>query len=288
MRRSVMITGANSGIGLQAALLLARDHDVVGTVRSPQKAEVVHEAADERGVAVRTVVCDVADAAQAATAVDQVAALTDGGPWALVNNAGFAQPGAVEDVDDEAARHQLEVNLVAPMRLARLVLPTMRARGDGRIVNVSSLVGRVSVPLMGWYCASKKALEGVTDALRIEVAPHGIAVVLVEPGGFGTGIWDAAAGNLPDVTDSPYASAYRRLSGGVSTTGLLPDPVWAARVIRLSLTTPWPRSRYLVGVDAVLGAAAETLTPTPLMDYAKAVSTGLRQLPFIGSAGPTR
>ncbi len=103
----------------------------------------------------------------------------------MVNNAGFAQAGAVEDVTPEQARYRLEVNLVAPARIAQLVLPGMRARGDGRIVNVSSIAGLVSTPLMGWYGASKHGIEALSDALRVEVAPFGVKVVLVEPGGFG-------------------------------------------------------------------------------------------------------
>src|SRR4029078_5438545 len=129
--------------------------------------------------------------------------------WGVVNNAGFAQAGAVEGVDDDEARYQLEVNRVAPARIARLVLPAMRQRGEGRIVNVSSVAGRISMPLMGWYCASKHGLEAMTDALRMEGAPHGIAVSLVEPGSFGTGIWEGA--NYPDnPATEEYAEAYDR------------------------------------------------------------------------------
>jgi len=105
-------------------------------------------------------------------------------------------------------RRQLEVNLVAPTVIARLVLPVMRARGDGRIVNISSLSARVSSPFLGWYVASKMALEGVTDALRMEVAPFGIKVVLVEPGPFRTEIWDKWLASLPAGVSSPYARWY--------------------------------------------------------------------------------
>ena len=107
----------------------------------------------------------------------EIAGMTGGGPWAVVNNAGYAQSGAVEDVSDEQVRAQLETNVVAPMRIARLVLPAMKSRGEGRIVNISSVAGRTSQPLMGWYCASKHALEAVTDALRMEVEPDGVRVV---------------------------------------------------------------------------------------------------------------
>ena len=289
MSKSVLVTGANSGIGLVTALeLAAAGYDVLGSVRSASKAERVATAAAERGVQVRTVLMDVDDADSCGSALDEVATMTDGGPWAVVNNAGYAQSGAVEDVTDEQARAQLETNVVAPVRIARLVLPRMRERGDGRIVNVSSVAGRLSTPLMGWYCASKHALEAVTDALRMEVEPDGVRVVLVEPGMFGTDIWSAAqSGGFPEPSNGRYAAAYARAEA-VSNRGAdkLPDPVWVARTVRIALANPVPLARYVVGADAVGGILAETLAPTRLTDYVKSVGSGLRtlpiKLPFVG------
>jgi NAD(P)-dependent dehydrogenase (short-subunit alcohol dehydrogenase family) len=280
--KSVLVTGANSGIGLVTVLdLAAAGYDVVGTVRSAAKAGVVARAAAERSVQVRTVLMDVDDEQSCRTALEEVDALT-GGLWAVVNNAGYAQSGAVEDVDDQAARAQLETNVIAPMRIARLVLPGMRERGDGRIVNVSSVAGRLSTPLMGWYCASKHALEAVTDALRMEVETDCVRVVLVEPGMFGTDIWSAAKeGGFPAPSSARYAAAYARaeaISG--RSADKLPDPVWVARTIRLALANPVPLARYVVGADAVGGILAETLAPTVLTDYVKAVGSGLRSLPI--------
>ena len=283
MAKSVLVTGANSGIGLVTVLELAgAGYDVVGTVRSAAKADLVAAAAAERGVQVRTVLMDVDDEASCRTALEEVAGLTDGGPWAVVNNAGYAQSGAVEDVSDEQVRAQLETNVVAPIRLARLVLPRMRERGEGRIVNISSVAGRLSTPLMGWYCASKHALEAVTDALRVEVEADGVRVVLVEPGMFGTDIWSAAKeGGFPDATHPRYAAAYARAEA-ISNRGAdkLPDPVWVARTIRVALANPVPLARYVVGADAVTGILAETLAPTVVTDYIKAVGSGLRTLPI--------
>ncbi|HWG93166.1 MAG TPA: SDR family oxidoreductase [Mycobacteriales bacterium] len=286
--KSVLVTGANSGIGLVTALELAgAGYDVVGSVRSAQKAEKVRRAAAERGVAVRTVELDVDDAASCERGIAEVAEMTGGGPWALVNNAGFAQSGAVEDVSDELVRKQLETNTIAPVRLARLVLPSMRARGDGRIVNVSSVAGRLSTPLMGWYCASKHALEAVSDALRIEVEPDGVRVVLVEPGMFGTDIWSAAQqGGFPEPTSARYAAAYARAEAVAGRSDKLPDPVWVARTVRIALSNPVPLARYVVGADAVGGILAETLAPTVVTDWIKSVGSGLRtlpvKLPFLG------
>ncbi|MDQ1699239.1 MAG: hypothetical protein QOG34_1102 [Frankiaceae bacterium] len=279
MTRTVVVTGANSGIGLATALeLAAAGYEVVGTARSASKASVLSDAAAARGLGVRTVLCDVADAESTAKAFAEIEA--DADIWAVVNNAGFAQAGAIEDVDDEAVRYQLDVNLVAPARIARLVLPGMRARGEGRIVNVSSVAGRISLPLMGWYCASKHGLEAMTDALRIEVASYGVRVSLVEPGSFGTGIWDGA--RYPDdVATSEYADAYER-ARRTTTAGasLLPDPVWVARTVRLALGSPVPLARYLVGADAVGGVLAERLVPTALTDVVKGLATGVRKLRF--------
>jgi len=279
--KSVLVTGANSGIGLVTVLeLAAAGYDVIGSVRSAAKAEVLQQAAAEREVSVRTIEMDVNDVDSCKQGIEELASITDGGPWAVVNNAGYAQAGAVEDVDDELVRAQLETNLVAPIRIARLVLPSMRERGDGRIVNVSSIAGRLSTPLMGWYCASKHGLEAVTDALRMEVEGDGIRVILVEPGMFGTDIWSAAQQDqFPPATTARYAAAYARSDSMASQSKRLPDPVWVARTIRIALSNPLPMARYLVGADAVGGMLAETLIPTAVTDYVKAVTTGLRRLP---------
>ena len=285
MAHSVLITGANSGIGLVTALeLAAGGWDVVGTARTAQKATRIIDIAKEKGLDVRTVLCDVDDAESCAKAITEVEAMT-GGLTALVNNAGFAQSGAVEDVSDELARAQFETNVVAPMRLARLVLPGMRERGEGRIINVSSVAGRLSTPLMGWYCASKHALEAVTDALRMEVEGDGIKVSLVEPGMFATDVWSAAQpGGFPEASTARYAAAYARGEALGARANKLPDPVWVARTIRVALSNPVPLARYVIGADAVGGILAETVLPTAITDYVKAISSGLRsplRIPFL-------
>jgi NAD(P)-dependent dehydrogenase (short-subunit alcohol dehydrogenase family) len=285
MPNSVLITGANSGIGLVTALELAgAGWDVIGTARTAEKAARLTDLAGEKGLEVRTVLCDVDDPVSCAKAVDEAEGLT-GGLHALVNNAGFAQSGAVEDISDEQVHAQLETNLVAPIRLARLVLPGMRERGDGRIVNISSVAGRLSTPLLGWYCASKHALEAVTDALRMEVEGDGIKVSLVEPGMFATDVWSATrSGGFPEASTPRYAAAYARGEALGARSHKLPDPVWVARTIRIALSNPVPLARYVVGADAVGGILAETVLPTVVTDYVKSISTGLRspiRLPFL-------
>lgn len=274
MSRSVLITGANTGIGLVTALHLAEHGwEVMGTVRSAAKAERVHEAAAERGVTVQTIQLEITDADDCARAVDE-AVERAGRLYALVNNAGFAQTGAIEDVSDDDARRQLEVNLVAPARLARLVLPHFRDEGGGRIVNISSMAGRFAIPLGGWYSASKFGLEALSDAMRIEVADFGVQVVLVEPGSFRSDIWSGGQEALPEPSHEAYARAYERSETVFDNERLMPDPVWVARTVRRALESPSPRARYLVGVDAVGGVVAETLMPTRLLDLAKAASSG--------------
>jgi NAD(P)-dependent dehydrogenase (short-subunit alcohol dehydrogenase family) len=133
---------------------------------------------------------------------------------------------------------------------------------------------------MGWYCASKHGLEAMTDALRMEVAPYGIAVSLVEPGSFGTGIWEGA--RYPQVgATQEYSAGYDRArSTTAAGTRMMPDPVWVARTVRLALANPVPLARYLIGADAVGGVLAERLVPTALTDLVKGIATGVRRLPL--------
>lgn len=279
MTKSVVVTGANSGIGLATARVLAKaGYDVIGTVRSADKAALLHEDVGATGASVRSVVLDVADEDSTREGFERIATMTDGGPWAVVNNAGFAQAGAVEDVSAVDARYQLEVNLLAPARIAQLVLPAMRERGEGRIVNISSIAGRVSSPLTGWYCASKHGLEALSDALRMEVAPFGVKVVLVEPGGFGTGIWQGGHDSFPDPEDSAYRDVYAHAKDWTLRGQWFPDPVWVGRVIRVALASPRPLPRYLVGVDAMAGVLGDAVAPTAVSDRVKALSAGLRRL----------
>jgi len=260
--RTVLTTGANSGIGLATVLELARrGFSSVGTVRSPAKADIVAKAAADAGVWVTTVLLDVTDAAACARVIDAVR------PWALVNNAGLSVTGSIEDVPDVDARRAFEAMVFAPIRLARLSLPHMRAQQGGRIVNISSIYGRTTTPLTGWYQGAKHALEACSDALRMEVARDGIAVVLVEPGGFKTGIWNENERDIAEREDTRYAGAYQRtLSMTRLTAPLMGDPVRVARTIATSLTTRWPRPRYLVGYDAQALALWSSLTPTQVKD----------------------
>jgi NAD(P)-dependent dehydrogenase (short-subunit alcohol dehydrogenase family) len=268
---TVLTTGANSGIGLATVLEVARrGFRSVGSVRSAGKAEIVAEAAARARVKVETAILDVTDAAACAEVVDRLQ------PWGLVNNAGYGGLAAVEDVDDDEARQLVETMVIAPMRLARLALPGMRQSGGGRIVNMSSVLGRTTSPLAGWYAGGKHALEALSDSLRVEVASAGIKVVLVEPGGFRTDIWNEVENDATGRPGSRYARAYRRSAFGLRVSQvLMGDPRQVARVVSLALTTPYPLRRYLVGIDAVTLTMAQALTPTVVRDRVARFGLGL-------------
>jgi NAD(P)-dependent dehydrogenase (short-subunit alcohol dehydrogenase family) len=261
MERSVLITGAGSGIGLATALALARHgYHTVGGVRSAEKTRRLADAAASAGLAVETVALDVTDPQSCARAIEQVR------PWALVNNAGFAAGGAIEDVDDAEARAALETMVVGPMRLARLALPHMRARGGGRIVNVSSVYGWNTTPLTGWYQAAKHALEGLSDALRVEVASSGVSVIVVQPGTVRTPMWRRPEADLVRWQGSRYEPAYRRFLAGVRMARpIMADARRVAAKVARAITARSPRARYLVGYDAWLLATVDHV-PTAMRD----------------------
>jgi NAD(P)-dependent dehydrogenase (short-subunit alcohol dehydrogenase family) len=269
--RVVLTTGANSGIGLATVIELARrGFTSFGSVRSEAKAEIVAAAAAEAGVKVDTVLLDVVDDERCGQVIDQVR------PWGLVNNAGYALTGAIEDVDDAEARAVMETMVMAPMRLARLAVPHMREQGTGSIVNISSIAGLTTVPFLGWYTGAKHALEALTDALRVEVAGGGIRVVLVEPGGFRTGIWEEAEADINKRTGSRFDAAYRRSLQGVKLSGpIMGSPDQVAKVIGRVLTARIVRARYLVGLDAYALAAVQQLTPTGIKDRVTRLGLGI-------------
>lgn len=268
--RKVLTTGCNSGLGLATVLELARrGHESHGTVRSRVKAEVVAAAARAAGVRVHTRILDVTDPEACASVVKEVE------PEVLVNNAGYMLYAAIEEVEDAQARNLFETMVLAPTRLARLCIPHMRARKWGRIVQVSSISARVSFPLMGWYQGCKQALEGVSDAMRLELASDGIAVALVEPGIFKSDM--SAEFSAPkSATTSHYATAYERSGSFYGRLGMMmTDAETVARVIAEAIDARSPRARYPVGLDAQFNLLSDPLTPTALRDRALRTFFGL-------------
>jgi NAD(P)-dependent dehydrogenase (short-subunit alcohol dehydrogenase family) len=262
----VVVTGASTGIGEATAHHLKRlGFEVHAGVRKPEDAERLREA----GVVPLTL--DVTDSQSIAAARSEIGE----GPLAgLVNNAGVAVSGPVEFVPIDELRHQLEVNLIGQVAVTQAFLPQLR-EAQGRVVNVSSIGGRVALPLMSPYAASKFGLEAVSDSLRRELRHLGVTVSVVEPGGVKTPIWrkgNAAADELlasaPPEAERLYGDMVEALRAEADKidreTGLPPEAV--AEVIGEALTARRPRTRYLVGRDAKLRARAAGLLPDRVMD----------------------
>jgi NAD(P)-dependent dehydrogenase (short-subunit alcohol dehydrogenase family) len=264
---TVLVTGASTGIG-EATVLHLRElgFDPIAAVRKDEDAERM----EVRGL--RTTRIDVTDADQIAAARD---ALGDEPLAGLVNNAGIAVASPLEFIPIDRLRQQLEINLIGQVAVTQAFLPALR-RARGRIVNVSSIGGRVALPLVSPYNASKFALEGVSDSLRRELRPQGVDVILIEPGGVKTPIWGKAsqlademlADGMPPEADRLYGrmiEAVRAQTARIAQeTGIEPREVAAA--IGIALTASRPRARYLVGRDAKIRGAMARILPDRVMD----------------------
>lgn len=242
----ILITGCSSGIGAATAKRLgSRGHLVYATARRP---ETLAEAA---AAGCRTLALDVTDEQSMSHAVDTIVS-EHGRVGALVNNAGYGEYGAVEDVSIDRVRKQFETNVFGLARMCQLVLPSMREAGRGRIVNIGSMGGRLTFPYGGYYHATKHAVEALSDALRFEVAPFGVQVVLFEPGLIATEFGSTVSETLGDTTAdaSPYSAAASRMDrmiGDMYANKLLAvGPGAVAKVIERALTTRRPHSRYVV------------------------------------------
>jgi NAD(P)-dependent dehydrogenase (short-subunit alcohol dehydrogenase family) len=259
--RVAIVTGASSGIGAAAARRLhALGYTVYAVAR---RIELMAPLADD---GIRPVRVDVTDDAALAALVSRVIAET-GRVDVLVNNAGYGAMGALEDVPMAEARRQFDVNLFALARLIQLVLPHMRNQGGGRIVNVSSIGGKVHVPLSGWYHATKFAVEGLSDALRLDLAPFGIRVVVIEPGAINTEWHDVAAENLLATSgQGAYAAEAARVVKVMSAAGLASPPEVVAKAIGRAVVARRPRTRYAVGLGAKPVILARRVLPDRVFD----------------------
>jgi NAD(P)-dependent dehydrogenase (short-subunit alcohol dehydrogenase family) len=260
MRRLALVTGASTGIGRACAVHLAGlGFHVLAGVRNPADAPDGLE----------PLRLDVTSEADVAAAAERVGAELH----VLVNNAGIAVSGPIEVVPIEEWRRQIEVNLLGQVAVTRALLPAI-LRARGRVVNMSSIGGRVANPLFGPYSASKFALEAVTDALRREVAAHGVRVVSIEPGGIATPIWDKGLedgrrimSGMPEEAARRYAQlapAVMKVAARLGREGLPPEAV--AEVVGKAVTARRPRARYVIGRDAKVQAIAARLLPDAAMD----------------------
>jgi NAD(P)-dependent dehydrogenase (short-subunit alcohol dehydrogenase family) len=245
----VLVTGCSSGIGLATAVHFARlDHDVHAGVRSPATATELAQAIDAEKLPIRPLPLDVDDEGSVRRGVEQVREQA-GRIDVLVNNAGIGGGGPIEEVPVDWARSLFETNYFGAIRMIQAVLPGMRERGSGAIVNVSSIAGRLAIAGHGHYSAVKHALEAASEALAQEVVSLGIRVIIVEPGVVVTPIF-AKARRFHDPA-SPYAVHVRRLLLFYQMQmGMASQPSDVAAVIHEAVTAEEPRLRYLVGEDA--------------------------------------
>jgi NAD(P)-dependent dehydrogenase (short-subunit alcohol dehydrogenase family) len=240
---AILITGCSSGIGRATAQQLATSgHTVYATARR------VESLSELEGAGCRTLALDVLDEESMAAAVAAIEA-EHGAVGSLVNNAGYAVSGAIEATALDAIRTEFETNVFGGLRLAQLVLPGMRRAGSGRIVNLSSVAGRVTMPGAGAYAASKYAIEAMSDALRFEVRGFGVHVIIVEPGPIRSGFTETANAALAEADGGPYAGYHAAVAKADAETDesfMAGTPERVARTIARALTTDHPRARYRV------------------------------------------
>jgi NAD(P)-dependent dehydrogenase (short-subunit alcohol dehydrogenase family) len=273
--RSILITGATSGIGRDAALRLVRaGHLVLAGGRRPDAlAELTREATRGGGGLLEPLVLDVTDPASVAGALDQVRRRTGRhGLDVLVNSAGFALPGPLELLAEHDLRELFDTNVFGLLAVTRAFVPGMRERGAGRVVNVGSIMGRVTMPLLGAYNASKHAVAALTEALRMELRPFGITVVLVEPGAVRTRFAERALDGLAPYRDP--APPYGATLGGADAAWarvyrFAPGPAAAGRTVQRAATSPRPAHRYVVPARNRLLLAGLAALPTGAADGAK-------------------
>lgn len=272
MSELVLITGTSSGIGLAAAVACAaQGHRVVATLRSLERRKELEAAAAERGVHVDIEQLDVT-APDVRQKVGELV-LKYGPFYALVNNASTTLAGVFEEQDEAESRELFETNVFGLMAVTRAVLPTLRAQGRGRIINVSSVSGRVALPGLATYAATKFAIEGLTEALRFELEPFGIAVCLVEPGAFGAPALDRAPpSGRPIAEYGPVHDEIARLYRESAEGPPPPEPV--AQAIAALVTAPSPPLRTAVGREAQALVTLRRLVPDRIF------ASGLRR--YIG------
>lgn len=261
-----LVTGGSSGIGEVTALQL---HDAGFTVYAAARRTDRMAGLEKTGV--RTVALDVTDEASANRAVEYVLA-ESGRIDVLVNNAGYGSYGAVEDTPLDEAQAQLDVNVLGLARMTQLVVAGMRERNSGTIINISSMGGRFATPLGGWYHASKYAVEGLSDAMRLELAQFGIDVVVIEPGSIRSE-WGAIAADK--IRQASGSGPYARLADAVAKTldassrpdfRAASDPKVVARAIVKAVGAHHPRSRYAVGNGAAPMIALSKVLPNRVFD----------------------
>lgn len=265
--RTILITGCSTGIGLAACQQLrTAGWRVIASARKPG------DLANLRAAGFETIALDMADAASVAKGAEEALRIGGGSIGALVNNAGFGQAGAIEDVTREALRYQFEVNVFGLQDLTNRLLPSMLRQSSGRIVHISSVLGRVVIPMLGAYCASKHAVEALADAQRVELRGTGVGVVLVEPGPIETEFRKNAAkamdAEIPPKSEfrTFYAEETKRRMAGDTQRRFMKSPQDVAAVIQAALESARPRARYTVTLPARLAPMFRPFIPDRAYD----------------------
>jgi short-subunit dehydrogenase len=246
MAKTVLVTGASSGIGKATAIYLAQNgYKVYGAARRIEKMEELKE------FAISPIYLDLNNEESFVACIEQILKET-GNIDILINNAGSGYYGALEDMPISDAKYQMEVNVFAVARLIQLVLPTMRKNKYGKIVNISSIGGKVTLPMGVWYHASKFAIEGLSDALRKEVKSFGIDVIVIEPGGTKSEMTGLGTEYLKSISGN---TAYKHLANGViklyaKTEKNASDPIVIAQLIKNGIEAKNPKTRYVGALGA--------------------------------------
>jgi len=262
MKKVVLITGASAGMGKETAKVLAQHgYTVYGAARRTEKMK------DLEQLGIKTLSMDVTNETSMVTGIQQIIA-NEGRIDVLVNNAGFGSYGAIEDVNIEDAKYQLDVNVFGAARLIQLVLPYMRKQHFGKIVNISSIGGKFATPYGGWYHASKFALEALSDALRNEVKQFGIDVIVIEPGGVKSEWAEIAYDNLVKASQqSVYKETIDKLSDFMKkAVAKNSEPSVISELILKSIETAKPKFRYVGGYMAKQAVIARKLLSDRLFD----------------------
>jgi short-subunit dehydrogenase len=254
MNKVALITGASSGIGFETSLTLARNEfRTFATMRNLSKSRKIREIAKKERLPLTVIPLDVNDNASIRTAIQNIlveAKRID----VVINNAGYGLFGAVEDLSMDKIIDQFETNFFGVVRVVKSVLPIMRNQHSGTIINISSMVGRVAMPLNSVYVASKFALEGFSESIRHELSKFGINVILIEPGIVRTGFFDNLQKSKNEAAKSPYSALLkRRLSRFKSVSeSNSSSPSQVAKAILKALQSKSSNFRYIVGEDAML------------------------------------
>jgi short-subunit dehydrogenase len=262
MKKVILVTGASAGMGKEFAKELLNDgHIVYGAARRVDKME------DIQRLGAKVLAMDVTDDDAMVNAIASIIK-TEGRIDVLINNAGFGSYGAIEDVPIDDAKYQLNVNLFGAARLAQLVIPHMRQQRYGRIINISSIGGKLALPMGGWYHASKFALEGWSDSLRGEVAQFGIDVVVIEPGGVKSEWSSIAADNLRKTSgNTNYKTLVDSFAASLKKTETNnAEPMVIVNLVRKAIAAKEPKTRYSGGYMAKMALFMRWLLPDRTFD----------------------